>query len=200
MALSDFLSVAKYSLVVLFPLLILLNRSYIRSSTRQRMIREAELEAEKEQEKEKQPKTIMQPARDDLAPPKDDPFTLAQLVEYAGSEDVTRPIYLSIKGTVFDVSRNRAVYGPGASYNIFAGKDASKGLGMSSLKDDDALPDYSGLDEKDMKVLDDWYTFFIKRYNIVGKVIDHPTLLAEQKAAEEAEREAVVEESTSAAA
>ena len=45
---------------------------------------------------------------------------------------------------------------PGKGYNIFAGKDASKGLGMSSLKPEDAVSDYSTLDDKQMKVLDDW--------------------------------------------
>lgn len=63
-------------------------------------------------------------------------------------------------GTVFDVSRKRETYGPGGSYNVFAGKDGSKGLGMSSLKTDDAIPDYSTLSEADMKVLNDWHGFF----------------------------------------
>lgn len=45
---------------------------------------------------------------------------------------------------------------PGKGYHIFAGKDASKGLGMSSLKPEDAVPDYSSLDDKQMKVLNDW--------------------------------------------
>nr|GAT55727.1 cytochrome B5 [Mycena chlorophos] len=129
--------------------------------------------------------TIMQPARTDLDPPKDDPYTLAQLAEFSGS-DPSKPIYISIKGTVFDVSRNTAVYGPGGSYALFAGKDASRGLGMSSLKAEDAIPDYAGLADKDRKVLDDWHAFFEKRYNIVGKVIDHPTVLAEQREAEKA--------------
>lgn len=65
-----------------------------------------------------------------------------------------------IQGTIFDVTHKRDVYGPGGSYHIFAGKDGSKGLGMSSLKPEDAVPDYSGLDEKDSKVLDDWHAFF----------------------------------------
>lgn len=52
------------------------------------------------------------------------------------------------------------VYGRGRSYNIFAGKDGSRGLGKSSLKLEDAVADYSDLDEKDKKVLDDWYSFF----------------------------------------
>lgn len=39
---------------------------------------------------------------------------------------------------------------------MFAGKDASRGLGMSSLKPEDAVADYSTLDEAQMKVLNDW--------------------------------------------
>lgn len=45
---------------------------------------------------------------------------------------------------------------PGKGYHIFAGKDGSRGLGMSSLKPEDAVPDYSTLDDKQLKVLDDW--------------------------------------------
>ena len=65
-----------------------------------------------------------------------------------------------LTGTIFDVSRKADVYGLGKSYNVFAGKDGSKGLGMSSLKPQDAVADYSGLDEKEMKTLDEWYDFF----------------------------------------
>ena len=36
---------------------------------------------------------------------------------------------------------------------IFAGKDASRGLGMSSLKPEDAVSDYSTLDDKQMCVV-----------------------------------------------
>lgn len=50
----------------------------------------------------------------------------------------------------------REMYAPGKGYHIFAGKDASKGLGMSSLKPEDAVSDYSSLDDKQLKVLDDW--------------------------------------------
>jgi hypothetical protein len=84
------------------------------------------------------------------------------------------------------------VYGPGKSYNIFAGKDGSKGLGKSSLNPEDAVPDYSDLPENESKVLDDWFSFFQyvlirptctgayfhfrhrKRYNVVGRVTDMP--------------------------
>ncbi|KAF5345451.1 hypothetical protein D9758_013620 [Tetrapyrgos nigripes] len=112
-----------------------------------------------------QTKSIMQPAREDLLPPKDDPFTLEELKAFDGS-------------TVFDVSRKSDVYGPGKGYNVFAGKDGSRGLGKSSLKTEDAVPDWSVLEDKDRKTLDDWYTFFEKRYNIVGRVSDMPAAVA----------------------
>ncbi|KAK2464787.1 hypothetical protein APHAL10511_003205 [Amanita phalloides] len=114
--------------------------------------------------------SVMQPPRTDLTEPKDDPFTPEQLREYDGSVP-GKPIYVAIKGTVFDVTRKADVYGPGKSYNIFAGKDGSRGLGMSSLKPEDAVADYSELDDKDRKTLDDWYDFFRKRYDIVGRVV-----------------------------
>lgn len=51
---------------------------------------------------------------------------------------------------------------------------------MSSLKPEDAVPDWSTLGEPEKKVLNDWHAFFEKRYNIVGKVIDLPESVASQ--------------------
>jgi len=124
--------------------------------------------------------TIMQAPREDLPPPKDDPFTLEELKAFDGS-DASKPVYVAIKGTlsssssslplfsylncqrpgtVFDVSRKRETYGPGGSYAVFAGKDGSRGLGLSSLEPENAVPDWSTLEEKDRKTLDDWHAFF----------------------------------------
>ncbi|KAF9978978.1 hypothetical protein BGZ73_007865 [Actinomortierella ambigua] len=83
-----------------------------------------------------------------IPPPKDDVYTSEQLSQYNG-QDESKPIFVAIKGTIFDVSGKRQMYGPGAGYNVFAGKDASK-----------------------METLDNWFTFFEKRYAIVGKVRD----------------------------
>jgi hypothetical protein len=41
---------------------------------------------------------------------------------------------------------------------------------MSSLDPKDAVADYSSLTEAQMKTLDQWESFFEKRYNIVGQV------------------------------
>ncbi|KAF8490370.1 cytochrome b5-like heme/steroid binding domain-containing protein [Russula emetica] len=120
---------------------------------------------------------MMQPERTNLDPPKDDPFTQEQLKAYDGT-DASRPVYVAIKGTVFDVSRKRETYGPGGSYAVLAGKDGSRALGLSSLKPEDAVGDWSTLEEKERKTLDDWYSFFTKRYNIVGRVVDLPAAVA----------------------
>jgi len=53
---------------------------------------------------------------------------------------------------------------------VFAGKDASRALAQSSLKQSECRPDYEDLADEHKKVLDDWYTFFSKRYNVKGRV------------------------------
>jgi membrane-associated progesterone receptor component len=73
---------------------------------------------------------------------------------------------------VFDVSKNPKSYGPDGGYRVFVGKDASRALAKSSLKPEDAVPEYEDLDAKDLKVLDDWYSYFSQRYNIVGKLVN----------------------------
>jgi len=65
-----------------------------------------------------------------------------------------------LQGDIFDVTHKADSYGPGKSYNIFAGKDGSRGLGKSSLKVEDAVADYSTLGAPEKKVLDDWHSFF----------------------------------------
>ncbi|KAG8755234.1 hypothetical protein FRC14_004235 [Serendipita sp. 396] len=104
-------------------------------------------------------------------------YTQEQLKEYDGT-GASGKIYVAVKGTVFDVSGKREMYGPGCAYNVFAGKDASKGLGLSSVKPEDAVPDYSGLNADAMKTLDGWYEFFQKRYNIMGTVSDLPAAVS----------------------
>ena len=53
---------------------------------------------------------------------------------------------------------------------MFAGKDASRALAQSSLKPEDCRAEYEDLGQKEQTVLNEWFTFFSKRYNIVGKV------------------------------
>ncbi|PWN27903.1 cytochrome b5 [Jaminaea rosea] len=112
----------------------------------------------------------MEPTTAPTHPPRlDNKISRAELSKYDGSNP-DLPVYVAIKGNVFDVSPKREMYSPGKGYHIFAGKDGSRGLGMSSLKPEDAVADYSTLDDKQLKVLDDWVAYYTKRYNIEGVV------------------------------
>jgi hypothetical protein len=65
----------------------------------------------------------------------------------------------------------------GRSVAVFAGKEPNRALALSSLKVEDAQrSDYEDLKDSEKKVLDDWYTFFSKRYNQVGKLQPSSTL------------------------
>lgn len=68
-----------------------------------------------------------------LNPPLDTPYTPEELAKYNGVPEGQK-IFVAIKGTIFDVSAKPDMYGPGKGYSVFAGKDGSKGLGLSSLK------------------------------------------------------------------
>jgi hypothetical protein len=54
---------------------------------------------------------------------------------------------------------------------VFAGHDASRALALTSTKAEDVRADWEDLDEEKKKTLEDWNTFFSKRYNIVGYVV-----------------------------
>ncbi|THU84684.1 cytochrome b5 [Dendrothele bispora CBS 962.96] len=180
---SSLTSAQLYSLLLLLPVSVFFLRKYAFTSDSNSTSSPSTASSstgsgnDAEQSGTEETKSIMQPPREDLLPPKDDPYTLEELKAFDGS-DPSKPVYVSIKGTVFDVSRKSDVYGRGKAYNIFAGKDGSRGLGMSSLKTEDAVPDWSVLEEKDKKTLHDWYTFFEQRYNIVGRVTDMPPSVA----------------------
>ncbi|KAM0713858.1 hypothetical protein Q7P37_010820 [Cladosporium fusiforme] len=69
-------------------------------------------------------------------------LTDAELLAYDGS-DPNKPIYLALNGTIYDVSAGRRVYGPGGSYNVFAGKDAARGF-ITGCFAEDSTPDMRG--------------------------------------------------------
>jgi len=55
---------------------------------------------------------------------------------------------------------------------VFAGKDASGALAKTSTKEEDVTSEWKHLGDKEKSTLNDWVTFFSKRYNVVGKVKD----------------------------
>ncbi|KAF9739445.1 cytochrome b5-like Heme/Steroid binding domain-containing protein [Paraphaeosphaeria minitans] len=106
-----------------------------------------------------------------LAPPKDDVITRDYLAKCDGKPLVLQRhlvrAFTDDQGDVFDVS-GKDTYAPGKNYHVFTGKEPNRALGLSSLEPKDCISDYSDLAEDKLQVLNDWHTFFSKRYNIVG--------------------------------
>ncbi|WCJ30427.1 membrane-associated progesterone binding protein 2 [Euphorbia peplus] len=97
-------------------------------------------------------------------------FTPQQLAQYNGA-DSSKPIYVAIKGRVFNVTTGITFYGPGGSYALFAGKDATRALAKMSKNEEDISPSMEGLTEKEIGVLNDWEKKFEAKYPVVGRVV-----------------------------
>jgi len=104
-------------------------------------------------------------------------FTAAELANYTG-ENGTVP-YVSVKGTVFAVSRE--FYGPGNAYNAFAGVDASRHLGKVRVGRDECNADWTTLSFEHLQVLDEWEERFRAKYMPVGWFIPDASYYAKAK-------------------
>jgi predicted heme/steroid binding protein len=77
-------------------------------------------------------------------------LTDMELTKYDGS-DPTKPIYLALNGTIYDVSASPQTYGPGGSYHFFAGRDAARAF-LTGCFAEDAVPDLRGVERMFMPV------------------------------------------------
>ncbi|KAJ3026192.1 UNVERIFIED_CONTAM: hypothetical protein HDU68_006066 [Siphonaria sp. JEL0065] len=88
-----------------------------------------------------------------MSPPRS--MSLHELSQYNGT-DPSKPIYLALRGAIYDVSSKPQLYGPGGECHMFAGKDVSKAYAMSGrgsksgLKAADFNADYSNLTEEEV--------------------------------------------------
>ncbi|KAG9192279.1 hypothetical protein G6011_11013 [Alternaria panax] len=108
-------------------------------------------------------------------------FTPPSLLPYNGLNNM--PVYLAVRGRVFDVTSGRNFYGPGGPYANFAGRDASRGLACGSFDEDMLTKDLDGpldtlegLDPEQMDALRGWEERFEEKYLVVGKLVPagHP--------------------------
>ncbi|KAL9128841.1 MAG: hypothetical protein Q9217_002567 [Psora testacea] len=103
-------------------------------------------------------------------------FSPSDLKPYNGENSM--PVYLAVRGKVFDVTPGRNFYGPGGPYENFAGRDASRGLACGSFDEDmltkdlhGPLDDLKGLGQEEMSALADWEARFMEKYLVVGKLV-----------------------------
>ncbi|CAK7565007.1 MAG: Dihydrodipicolinate synthase [Sporothrix epigloea] len=103
-------------------------------------------------------------------------YTPRTLLPFDGNDG--RPVYLAVRGCVFDVSTGRQFYGPGGPYENFAGRDASRGLALHSFDEEMLTKDLDGpLDPLDdmtpdmLEALQGWEERFQSKYLVVGRLI-----------------------------
>ncbi|CAM9401073.1 unnamed protein product [Ectocarpus sp. 6 AP-2014] len=92
-----------------------------------------------------------------------------------------RPIYIALKGEVYDASAGRHLYGPGGEYSEFAGHDVSRrvahGASHSDRSSSTLLDDLSleGLGRFEQMTLRGWEdTFRARGYPSLGRVVAPP--------------------------
>lgn len=103
-------------------------------------------------------------------------FTPPELKPYNGEKMM--PVYIAVRGKVFDVTPGRHFYGPGGPYENFAGRDASRGLACNSFDEDmltkdleGPLDSLDGLESEEMESLQGWEERFSEKYLVVGNLL-----------------------------
>jgi membrane-associated progesterone receptor component len=103
-------------------------------------------------------------------------FTPPTLLPYNGTNNM--PVYLAVRGRVFDVTPGRNFYGPGGPYENFAGRDASRGLAFGSFDKEMLTEDLQGpldkledLGPEEWEALKGWEERFEEKYLVVGKLV-----------------------------
>lgn len=99
-------------------------------------------------------------------------FTRQELSRYDGS-DAGLPIYVSIYGEVYDVTRSKVLYGPKGHYRNMAGKESARMLITGCLTEPDQYTaDLRGLDlDHAMAEILQWQKYYQSRskYWLVGE-------------------------------
>lgn len=102
-------------------------------------------------------------------------MTLEELATMNGSTETT-PIYISIQGYIYDVSKARDMYGPGGSYHPLVGIDGTKAFATGCLEEDciHITVKESPLTEEEQVEVNRWLDFYKNhdKYEYVGRVIE----------------------------
>ena len=115
----------------------------------------------------------------------------AELSKYDAS-DPNLPIYIALRGVIYDVSAKRDMYGTkGQGYNCFTGRDCSYALAKHSLDEESCKQtDISNLTKGEIDALDSWEANYRQKYDAVGTVV-HSEQERAAKVAEEDKRYAL---------
>lgn len=97
-------------------------------------------------------------------------FTPEDLKAFDG-QDANKGVYLSFLGTVYDVTRGIKHYGPGGTYHIFAGRDATRAFVTGNFEEDYLLDDVTDLEPAAFSGIREWEQFYQRDYKLVGRLV-----------------------------
>lgn len=113
-------------------------------------------------------------------------FNPRTLLPYNGTDGM--PVYLAVRGRVFDVTAGRNFYGPGGPYANFAGRDATRGLACQSFDEEMLTKDLGGpldklegLSSDELENLRGWEERFTSKYLVVGKLVSVDDFASEKE-------------------
>ncbi|GAX80923.1 hypothetical protein CEUSTIGMA_g8358.t1 [Chlamydomonas eustigma] len=95
-------------------------------------------------------------------------FTSEQLSSYNGEQG--KPVYLAVRGVVYDVTDGTSFYGPGGAYSVFAGRECSRALAKMAVKVSECTDEITDLTEKQLQTLESWIKRFQNKYPVVGRL------------------------------
>ncbi|XP_001862232.2 neuferricin homolog [Culex quinquefasciatus] len=97
-------------------------------------------------------------------------LTERELAQYDGTEG-SKGLYLVILGHVYDVQSGAKHYGPGESYNMFVGHDASRSFVSGDFEQyTPEMSDVSALTDAEIRGIVKWKSFYDETYPYVGKL------------------------------
>ncbi|GAA5825635.1 hypothetical protein JCM5353_007515 [Sporobolomyces roseus] len=109
-------------------------------------------------------------------PAKWETFTPLELSQFTGNQQGGK-VLIAIRRKVYDVTSGKSFYGPGGPYEIFAGRDASRGLAKQSFEEDMLVPvegEIDGLEDltkSEWENLTGWESHFQTKYFQCGDLV-----------------------------
>jgi len=121
----------------------------------------------------------------------DEVVTHEELAQMDGLTDPNAPLWLAVRGRVYDVSKGTSFYAPGKNYHAFVGKDATRAFCTGCLEPACLISSTLGLSDAQVKEADRWAEYYEHhdKYTFVGKLekprVDIDELVEEALFAEE---------------
>lgn len=97
-------------------------------------------------------------------------FTTELLSEYDG-RDAGKGVYLSFLGIVYNVTRGVKHYGPGGTYAVFAGRDATRAFVTGNFELEQLQDDVTDLETAAFSGIKEWAQFYEREYGAIGRLV-----------------------------